>query len=54
MDLFITGFGAALLPVRFMRLNRKDLYYPLSSFGQTLKKTLLYKEFVAIHLLSPI
>lgn len=35
MDLFITGFGVVLLPVRFMRLNRKDLYYPLSSFGPT-------------------
>lgn len=29
MDLFITGFGAVFLPVRFMRLNREDLYYPL-------------------------
>lgn len=35
MDLFITGFGAVLLPVRFMRLNRKDLHYPLSSSEQT-------------------
>lgn len=42
MDLFITGFGTGLLPVRFMRLNRKDLHYPLSSFGQTKENPPLY------------
>lgn len=37
--IFLLQVGAGLLLVRFMRLTRKGLHYPLSEFGQT-KKTL--------------